>query len=109
MVVLQGKASQDEFSGGLRFTADKLWDVAEIRATHAKALRLSINGQADSAKLRSLLQPHVGGKCPVAIRYQNATGVCDLRLPDDFRVKVSAPLLASLSEWLSERNVEVIY
>ena len=109
VVVLQGKASQDEFSGGLRFTADKLWDVAEIRATHAKALRLSINGQADSAKLRSLLQPHVGGKCPVAIRYQNATGVCDLRLPDDFRVKVSAPLLASLSEWLSERNVEVIY
>jgi DNA polymerase III subunit alpha len=109
VVVVQGRVSQDDFSGGIRFTADKLMDLAEIRGAYARALRLSINGQADSAKLRALLAPYTGGKCAVAIHYRNAQGECDIRLPDEYRVKVSAPLLASLSEWLSEGNVQVLY
>jgi DNA polymerase III subunit alpha len=106
---VQGRVSQDDFSGGIRFTADRLMDLAEVRSAYARAIRLSINGQADSAKLRALLAPHAGGKCAVAIRYRNSEGECDIRLPDEYRVKVSAPLLASLSEWLTERNVEVVY
>jgi DNA polymerase-3 subunit alpha len=109
VVVVQGRVSQDDFSGGIRFTADKLMDLAEIRSVYARGIRLSINGQADSAKLRSVLAPYTGGKCPVAIHYRNAQGECDIRLPDEYRVKVSGPLIASLAEWLSERNVEVVY
>jgi DNA polymerase-3 subunit alpha len=109
VVVVQGRVSQDDFSGGIRFTADKVMDVAEIRSLYARAIRLSINGQADAAKLRSLLEPHAGGKCAVSIRYRNADGECDIQLPDQYRVKISAPLLASLSDWLTERNVEVVY
>ena len=109
VVVVQGRVSQDEFSGGIRFTADKLMDLAEVRSQYARAIRLSINGQADSARLRTLLAPYAGGKCAVAIHYRNDQGECDIRLPDEYRVKVSAPLLASLSEWLTERNVEVVY
>jgi DNA polymerase-3 subunit alpha len=109
VVVVQGRVSQDDFSGGIRFTADKLMDVAEIRSLYARAIRLSINGQADAAKLRSLLEPHAGGKCPVSVRYRNAEGQCDIQLPDQYKVKVSSPLLASLSDWLTERNVEVVY
>ncbi|MCW5592375.1 MAG: DNA polymerase III subunit alpha [Burkholderiales bacterium] len=109
VVVVQGRVSQDDFSGGIRFSADKLMDLAEIRSAYARGIRLSINGQADSAKLRALLAPYTGGKCAVAIRYRNAQGECDIRLPDEYRVKVSAPLLDSLAEWLSERNVEVVY
>ncbi len=109
VVVVQGRVSQDDFSGGIRFTADKLMDLAEVRGAYARAIRLSINGQADSARLRALLAPYTGGKCAVAIHYRNAQGECDIRLPDEYRVKVSAPLLDSLSEWLTERNVEVVY
>ncbi|HEX5629861.1 MAG TPA: OB-fold nucleic acid binding domain-containing protein, partial [Usitatibacteraceae bacterium] len=109
VVVVQGRVSQDDFSGGIRFTADKLMDLAEVRGAYARAIRLSINGQADSARLRALLAPYTGGKCAVAIHYRNDQGECDIRLPDEYRVKVSAPLLDSLSEWLTERNVEVVY
>jgi DNA polymerase-3 subunit alpha len=109
VVVVQGRVSQDDFSGGIRFTADKLMDLAEVRGAYARAIRLSINGQADSARLRALLAPYTGGKCAVAIHYRNAQGECDIRLPDEYRVKVSAPLLDSLSEWLTETNVEVVY
>ena len=73
---------------------------AKVRAAHARLLRLYMNGQADSARLRTLLSQYTGGPCHVAIRYRNAQGECDIRLPEAWRVKVSAPLLDSLSQWL---------
>jgi DNA polymerase-3 subunit alpha len=109
VVVVRGKIFNDDFSGGLRITADQIMDLAEVRAAHARMLRLSINGQADSAKLKAILTQFGGGKCDVAIRYRNAQGECDIRLPETCRVKVSAPLLDSLAQWLDEKNVEVVY
>jgi DNA polymerase-3 subunit alpha len=109
VVVVKGRIFPDEFSGGLRITADSLMDLAEVRAAHARLLRLSINGQADSAKLKALLAQYSGGKCSVSIRYRNSLGECDIRLPESCRVKVSGPLLDSLAEWLDEKNVEVVY
>jgi DNA polymerase-3 subunit alpha len=108
-VVVRGKIFNDDFSGGLRITADQIMDLAEVRSAHARMLRLSINGQADSAKLKAILAQFAGGKCDVAIRYRNAQGECDIRLPEACRVKVSAPLLDSLAQWLDEKNVEVVY
>jgi DNA polymerase-3 subunit alpha len=109
VIVVKGRVFNDDFSGGLRITADQLMDLAELRAAYARVLRLNINGQADSQKLKSILSQYAGGQCHVAIRYRNATGECDIRLPETCRVKVSAPLLDSLAEWLDEKNVEVVY
>jgi DNA polymerase-3 subunit alpha len=109
VVVVRGKIFPDEFSGGLRITADQIMDLAEVRAAHARLLRLCINGQADSAKLKALLTQYAGGQCQVAIRYRNSKGECDIRLPETCRVKISAPLLDSLAQWLDEKNVEVVY
>jgi len=80
-----------------------------VRAAHARLLRLSMNGQADAQKLKQILAQYGGGNCHVAIRYRNAAGECDIRLPDTCKVKVSAPLLDSLTQWLEEKNVEVVY
>ncbi len=109
VVVVRGKVFPDEFSGGLRITADQIMDLAEVRSAHARLLRLSINGQADSARLKGILAQYAGGKCGVAIRYRNAQGECDIKLPESCRVKVSAPLLDTLAQWLDEKNVEVVY
>jgi DNA polymerase-3 subunit alpha len=109
VVVVRGKVFPDEFSGGLRITADEVMDLAEVRAAHARLLRLCINGQADSARLKSLLAKYAGGQCHVAIRYRNAQGECDIRLPESCRVKVSGPLLDEVAQWLDEKNVEVVY
>jgi len=109
VVVVRGRVVPDEFSGGFRITADEIMDLAEVRSAHARLLRLSINGQADSARLKALLAQYAGGRCNVAIRYRNARGECDIRLPESCRVKVSAPLLDTLARWLDEKNVEVVY
>jgi DNA polymerase-3 subunit alpha len=109
VIVVKGRIFNDEFSGGLRITADQMMDLAEIRGAYARLLRLNINGQADSARLKSILSQYGGGQCHVAIRYRNATGECDIRLPETCKVKVSAPLLDTLADWLEEKNVEVVY
>ena len=63
----------------------------------------------EEARLKSVLTQFAGGQCHVAIRYRNDEGQCDIRLPEAWRVKVSAPLLDSLAQWLDEKNVEVVY
>lgn len=114
-LVVQGKVSKDEFSGGLRVVADRLFDLAGVRARFARALRLSLNGDASTAapaaakKLRELLGPYRNGPCPVSVRYRNGIAVAELRLGDEWRITPDDGLIAALGDWLKPENVEVVY
>ena len=57
LIVVHGKVSKDEYSGGYRFSAERILDLGGARAEHARALRLRMNGQSDAARLASLLEP----------------------------------------------------
>ncbi len=106
-LAVQGKVSEDRFSGGLRITAEKVMDIASARAHFVKALRLSMNGQADAAKLRDLIQPFQQreGSCPIVVQYTKHGALGELRLSDDWRVRADDNLRSKLSEWLSPDNV----
>jgi DNA polymerase-3 subunit alpha len=41
--------------------------------------------------------------------YHNRTASCEIELGDDWRVSLSENLLQSLSAWLSEPNVTILY
>ncbi len=110
-LAVQGKVSEDRFSGGLRITAEKVMDIAGARASFVKALRLAMNGQADAAKLREMIQPFQQreGSCPVVIEYTKNGALGELLLSDDWRVRADDNLRARLSEWLSPDNVRFEY
>jgi DNA polymerase-3 subunit alpha len=57
VLVVEGKVSYDEFSGGNRVVADKLMTLGEARARFARHLLLRMNGGSDARKLKSLLPP----------------------------------------------------
>ena len=117
VLVVEGKVQRDDFSGGLRITADRLLTLAEARGRFAKALKLSLNGEVKEAgggnaaaeKLRAMLAPFRDGPCPVRVRYRNAVAECELPLGDTWRVRLDDQLLAGLRDWLSKGNVEVLY
>jgi DNA polymerase-3 subunit alpha len=96
---------------GMRIIAERIYDVAGARARFAKALRLSMNGEASAAKLRQLLGPYRRreGACPVAIDYRNGDARCQVVLGDDWRVVPDDRLLHSLHEWLTPSGVEFVY
>ena len=117
VLVVEGKVQRDDFSGGLRITADRLLTLAEARGRFAKALKLSLNGEVKQAgggnaaaeKLRAMLAPFRDGPCPVRVRYRNAVAECELPLGDAWRVRLDDQLLSGLRDWLSKGNVEVLY
>ena len=118
LLLVEGKVTRDDFSGGLRVVADKLLTLGEVRGRYAKVLRLALNGQADAEKLRKLLAPYRNpgspgnpgnGACPVRLSYRNAGAEVELGLPDAWRVRLDDALLAALHEWLSAENVNVVY
>ncbi|MDA8094091.1 MAG: DNA polymerase III subunit alpha [Betaproteobacteria bacterium] len=109
LLVVEGKVSKDDYSGGLRVTADKLYDLAGARSHFAKAVRLTCNGGSRGDKLQEILAPYRNGPCPVVVAYRNGRARCEIELGESWRVHLHDDLLRSLQDWLSADNVAIDY
>ncbi|OZA28335.1 MAG: DNA polymerase III subunit alpha [Hydrogenophilales bacterium 17-64-11] len=111
LLIIEGKVNRDDYSGGMRVTAERIYDLAGARTRFAQSLRLACNGQSSSRKLAELLAPykaHEGG-CPVWVDYCNPGACCRVRLGEEWRVRPGDRLLESLGSWLKPEAVNVIY
>jgi len=124
LLVIQGKVARDDYSGGVRLTAERVLDLGRARQEHARSVVLQLNADRDVARLRALLEPYrTGGAegrahdeealgergCPVEVRYANAVARCAVRLGDSWRIRPDEALLSGLRAWLSAEGVEVRY
>jgi len=119
LLVVQGQVRNDDFTGGLRMTADKLFDLTLARTQYARGLRLSMNGDSDATRLRRVLLPHLvrtgsanssdTDGCLVTVCYFNGVAQCEIILGADWRIVPDEALAGSLSEWLAPTNVEFQY
>ncbi|MBS1209274.1 MAG: dnaE, partial [Proteobacteria bacterium] len=121
VLIVEGKVSNDDFSGGFRVIAERLLTLGEARGRYARLLTLRFNGEVAAAgggkaavgRLQDLLADYRGtreeGCCPIRVRYRNGSAEADLPLGDKWRVRLDDPLLESLREWLSSESVEIIY
>ena len=108
LLVVQGKVQRDEFTGGLRVSADDLLDLTGLRERFASGLRLAMNGQADAKRLQEALAPYRAERgCPVLVHWENAGASCDVALGDAWRVRPDERLIGELSAWLSPENVQL--
>jgi DNA polymerase-3 subunit alpha len=109
VLIVEGKVSYDDFSGGLRIIAENVYDLAEAQSRFAQHLALTLTDNCDVTKLKHLLQPFAGsGACPLRFRYSGSQARCELDAGDDWRVLLSDPLLDSLRALLGEKAVEVV-
>ncbi len=115
LVIVEGRVSNDEFSGGVRVNARKLHDLSSLRNSRASFLKISCNGQSDAVKLKTLLKPYCIGVsehqrgCAVKVEYHNKTSKVELMLGNDWRVDLHDELIAGLTAWLSQNNVKILY
>ncbi len=111
LLVIEGKVNRDDYSGGVRVTADRIYDLAGARTRFAQGLRLACNGQSNGRKLAELLAPYKveEGGCPVWVDYRNRHASCRVRLGEDWRVRLDDRLLEGLGGWLEPEAVRVIY
>ncbi|MCB5187726.1 DNA polymerase III subunit alpha [Methylobacillus caricis] len=116
LLIVEGRVSHDDFSGGLRVNARRLSDIASARSAYANLLKISCNGQADAVKLRDLLTPYCkagnpesGRGCAIKVEYHNQQARVELMLSDAWRVELHDELLHGLRSWLSDENVKILY
>ena len=115
LVIVEGRVSNDEFSGGVRVNARKLHDLSSLRNSRASFLKILCNGQSDAVKLKSLLSPYRINAtdeqrgCAIKVEYHNATSRVELMLGNDWRVDLHDELITSLTAWLSQNNVKILY
>jgi DNA polymerase-3 subunit alpha len=110
-LVIQGRVSHDDYSGGLRVSADDLYDLQRIRETRARSLRLTLPAGPDLQGLQALLTPWRAQETgvPVELRLSQERFSCLLRLGDDWRVRMDESLISGARDWLARENVEIFY
>ena len=114
LLVAQGNARHDTFTGGVRFTAETVMDLTAARMRFAQALQLAFPADASTGLLRELLSPRVAqgdgpDGLPVRIRYAARTASCEAVLGAAWRVVPSEENLAALRAALSAERVSTLY
>jgi len=111
VLVVQGKVSEDAFSGGLRIMADRIYDLGEARSQFSRGLALQMNGNADVNKLKTLLSPYRDEEngCLVRISYSNTLARGDMALSPAWGVRLDDALLLALQDWLGEQAVNLLW
>ena len=116
LLVIEGRVSHDDFSGGVRVNVRKIYDIASARSAYANMLKISCNGQADAVKLRDILAPYCRANsaenirgCAVKVEYHNSQAKVEIMLGEKWRVELHDDLLIGLKAWLSDENVKILY
>jgi DNA polymerase III subunit alpha len=109
LLIVEGKVALDDFSGSLRISAEKLFDLQSARNRYARGIRITCNGTSSGGRLREVLAPYRTGTCPVQVIYYNRGARCEIELGEAWRVNLHEKLIQSLHEWLQPENVQIVY
>lgn len=113
VVVVEGEASIDDFSGNMKMVARRLLSISDAREQYARTLTLNLSADQVSvdwlAKLQHILKPHIQGQCKVKIEYNRGDVQGVLQLGEGWRVAAKPALLTQLQAVCGVKNVHVMY
>ncbi|HZV67120.1 MAG TPA: OB-fold nucleic acid binding domain-containing protein, partial [Telluria sp.] len=109
-LLVVGKVSEDRFNGGLRITAEKVFDIVASRIQYGRQVGLFLPAPVPVAKIAEVLQPHrsmVG--LPLSMRIKPQGVECTLQFGDDWKVAPSDALTQALELGLGAKEVAIEY
>lgn len=103
LLVVEGDTNIDEWNGGLRMSARKLWGLEDFRQIHVKHLELTLHdAECSTQKLHSIeaiLKRHKEGATATRICFSTGTATALLALGESFQVNPSDALLDELGQY----------
>jgi len=110
MLVIEGEVAHDDYNGGVKMTANNLYDVPTARTRFARCLelRLHAGNRGILASIQALLKAHVG-RCSVQLLYSNDHARALLSLSPQWQVIPSDELLGLLTNLLGDEQVLMRY
>jgi DNA polymerase-3 subunit alpha len=111
ILVVEGRVSSDDFSGGYRMTAQKIMTLPEAKARFARGVQISLRGPNERlcAALQSTFVPYQSGSGKVWLNYSNARARARLELSDEWNVKACEELVAALGELEMVSEARLVY
>ncbi|MCF6255664.1 MAG: DNA polymerase III subunit alpha [Gammaproteobacteria bacterium] len=113
LLVVEGEVSLDDYTGGLKMSANKIYDIDHAREAFARQLVLKVDQQkAGNGFIRGLsevLDPFRQGHCPIRVDYQQAGASAQIQLGANWRVRPTDELMRRLDELIGREQVKVEY
>ncbi|EEF79610.1 DNA polymerase III subunit alpha [Methylophaga thiooxydans] len=113
LVVIQGKIGQDNFTGGLAGTAEKVFDITGAREAFGQALQINLENSEQAQQwveqLKTTLSPFRGGALGLELNYQNQTAKARINLGDEWQVTPSDTLINQLLSIPASASVTIRY
>ncbi|MCC6202862.1 MAG: DNA polymerase III subunit alpha [Gammaproteobacteria bacterium] len=111
VILVEGNAGEDRFSGECTLTAEKVFTIDEVRRKYARNLILDVDagdpGCVDA--LRTVLAPYRNGQCPVVLTYRRDGAIARIRLGAAWCVEANDALLADLRRCFGGDRVALEY
>jgi len=113
LLVVEGQVSMDEYSGGFKMSAERIYNIDQARGTFASRLEIDVDAALATTgflqELTRALKPSTPGSCPVCVRYDAGPACAEIVLGPEWKVTPSAALLDRLSGLAGEGRVRLIY
>jgi len=114
LLVAEGALAVDSFSGALRLTVEKLYDMEQAREAFARSIQLAwtvseFESGSFVSRLDEVLRPFKGGGCPLVINYTSQVARANLQLGDQWRVRPADELITRLRTLAGAGAVEIKY
>jgi len=107
VLVVQGVAQNDDYTGKVRFLANKILTLDEARNTQVKRLKINLDSKQISVSklmhLKDVLHKNAGN-IPVVMEYKNDKAVSYLRFSDKWQVNAGLQTLHEVRAVFSEVN-----
>ncbi len=115
VLVAEGSVMMDEYSGGLRLTAEKVYTMAQARTDFARCLSFEWHDSTTHnfsdfiQPLQAIFSDYLGGNCPVVIDYFSKEACTKLQLGEQWRLHANDELILKLQRFTAIKAVVMKY
>ena len=111
IIVVEGRVSTDDFSGGFRMSAQKIMPLSDAKARFAKGVQISLRGPGEDicSALQSTFVPYREGSGQVWLNYSNPRARVRMELGEEWNVKPCEELVAALGELEMVSDARLVY
>jgi DNA polymerase-3 subunit alpha len=113
LLVVEGQVSMDEYSGGFKMSAERIYNIDQARGTFASRLEIDVDAALATTgfmqELKQVLRPATPGNCLVCVRYDAGPASAEILLGPEWKVAPGGALLDRLSGLAGEGRVRLIY
>jgi DNA polymerase-3 subunit alpha len=113
LLVVEGEVSIDDYTGGLKMSANKIYDIDHAREAFARRIVLRVDkakaGNGFIRELTQVLSPYREGHCPICLDYRQPKAKGQIQFGPEWRVRPTDELIRRLDELAGRERVRVEY